>query len=316
MKTIRLILSIVIVFFISIGNTNAQFSVKKKHLQKIDLENTPVYVQTLESTVNQDESFKEWEETNATQTLNKYDDMLFRKVVKNHWYLPQIAGELSRKEIERKLKAEEEIWYLALRKHADSFLYRRSAKRNSYYDYSHYELSLVKNKIEVVSIPIVSEELSELELHFAIYAIQSIIGGAEEFNNIRQYAKKANSNAQTISGKTLLVSEKLTGYSQKYLQQFYEGQLKIASEKEILQAIHAKDRQYAYLMINVNDSSEEPSFNHIILDCANNEPLLVIRNSTFYSKLCEYTCIFHHHKKKLEFLFSFHFKKYQKIIDS
>jgi len=316
MKTIKIILSIAMVFFISIGNTNAQFNVKKKQLKKIDPGNTPVYVLIQESVVNHNEPFIEWDETDTAQTLTEGDDMLFRKVIKNHWYLQKIAGELSSEEIERKRKAGGEIWYLALRKHADSFFYRRSAKRNSYYDYSHYELSLVKNKIEVISIPLVSEELSELELHFAIYAIQSIIDGAEEFKNIRQYAKKANSNAQTISGKTLLVSENLTGYSREYLQQFYEGQVKITSDKEILQAIHDKDGRYAYLMITVNDSSEEPSFNHIILDCARNEPLLVLRNCTYYSKLCEYTCTFHQHKKKLEFLFGFHFKKYQKIIDS
>ncbi|WP_421917870.1 hypothetical protein [Marinifilum sp.] len=316
MKTIRLILSIAMVFFISIGNTNAQFRVKKKHLQEIDLENTPVYVQTLESIVNQNEPFTECDEKNTAQTLNKHDDMLFRKVVKDHWYLPNLAGELSRKEIERKLKAEEEIWYIAFSKHADSFFYRRSAKRNSYFNYSHYELSLVENKIEVISIPLVSEELSELELHFAIKTLQSIINKVEAFKNIRQYANKINSNAKIISEKILLVSENLTGYSQEYLQQFYEGQVKIASEKEILQAIHDKDGQYAYLMITVNDSSEEPSFNHIILDCGKNEPLLVLRNCTFYSKLCEYTCRFQQHSNKLEFLFGFHFKKYQRIIDS
>ncbi len=153
-------------------------------------------------------------------------------------------------------------------------------------------------------------------MQFALNTIQSLIVSSGSFKNMHNYTKEANASAYIIKEKTLLVSEKQTSLSLEYIQLFYKGKMKITSEQEILQHIRNRDEQYAYLMLTINDYSDKPSFNHMILDCANNKPLLVYRYSTAFIKPCKHTCDSHKYDEKHKFLFGLHFKKYQKIINS
>ena len=119
-----------------------------------------------------------------------------------------------------------------------------------------------------------------------------------------------------MSNKTLLIPQKLTTYSEEYLNTLYKGKVKIVSEEEIIKAVTAQDTTKAYLLITINHFSDEPSFNHLIIDCKTNKPSLIYRNSSAYSKPCKHACAVHRHNDKLEYLFGFHFKKYKKIMDS
>jgi hypothetical protein len=303
-------------FTILIGNTYAQFKVKNNQLQKIDFANSIVYVQSKELKAQQIEQCKERELISAIEVPYNSKFNLLQEVIKDQWYLQNTYGEISDKEIEKKLKSGEEILYITLYKHTDRFFYKRIHRQTYHFNFSHYVLSLMHNKKEVISIPLVNEELSELDIHFAINTLQSIMAKEGAFNNLCQYSKDINSNAKTISGKTLLIPEKFTRYSQDYFQQYYDGQVKIVGDKEILQSIKKKDGRYAYLMITINDISSDPSFNHIILDCVNNEPMLVYRNSNAYHKPMKGFNKAPPGDDNLDFLSSVHFKKYQKIINS
>jgi hypothetical protein len=304
-------------FTISVGNTNAQFNIKKKPLEKVDFINTSVHVLSKELTAKQIKHNKKRDLLNAVKARYDFENEFLKEAIKDYWYLQNITGELSNEEIEKKLISGDVIWYIALNNHTDRFFDRKGHKRKyCYYYFSHYELSLVKNKKVVISIPLVNNQLSELNMQFALNSMQTMMSEAWAYNSFRQYAKEINSNAKEISGKTLLVSESLTGYSQEYLQQFYQGQVKISSEKEILQAINHKDGRYAYLTVTVNDYLSKPSFNHIILDCASNRPLLVYRNANASSQFFKHIPRMNPHNKRLEFLSGNDFKKYQKIINS
>jgi hypothetical protein len=309
-------LSLAILFLIAIGNTNAQFIVNKKELNKVDLINTTLYVLSNELTAKQVEGLQKRDLIDAIRARYISENELLMEVINNYWDLKNIAGELSTKEIARKIESGEEIYYIRLTKPRDRFFNRSVHKLNYYYSYSHYKLGLFRNNKEIISIPLVNEELSELHLHFAIHVLKGIISKSGSFSSLRQYSSEINSNAGKISGRTLLISENLTDYSLEYLQQFYNGQMRIASEDEILSAIHRNREEYVYLMITVNDRSDKPSFNHFILDCIESKPLLVYRNSNACSTSSKHTYVSRHRIDRLDFLFGFHFKKYQRIIDS
>jgi hypothetical protein len=314
MKTINIILSISIILLISTDNTNGQFNINKKELNKIDFKNITIYIQLKGLSEKQIEQYRRRSLINSVKARYIFENQLLKEVVESHWDLQNTTIEFANDEIKNKLNDLEDVWYLSFNKHTDNFFDRRIHKRNYYYNYSHYELSLFKNKKKIISIPLINKDPSELELVFAINSIQTVIKNASSFKNLKQYAKEINMNANLVSERTLLVPENLTNYSQEYFEPFYNGKIKIVSTQEILKVIHNQDDQYAYLMITINDNSDEPSFNHIILDCEKNQPMLVYRNSTVYSSTCKLGCNFHGHDNKLEFLLGYHLKKYQKII--
>ena len=146
--------------------------------------------------------------------------------------------------------------------------------------------------------------------------IQTFISQSDQYKNQRLYTKEINDGAGILSNKTLLIPQKLTTYSEEYLNTLFNGKIKIVTEEEIISAVKAQDKTKAYLLITINDISDEPSFNHLIIDCETNKPSLIYRNSGAYSKPCKHTCYIHQHNDKMEFLFGFHFKRYQKIIKS
>ena len=316
MKTIKILLIIVFAFIAKSIDVNAQFIIAKKVLQKVDIKNIIVYIETKELSEKQIKRYDDRDLLNSIKTRYNRENELLNKVIFEHWYVNDKTEKLSDNEISQRIKNKQETWYLKLNRHTDKFFDRRVHKLKKYYRYTHYKLSLCNNKKEVVSIPLINKELSELELYFALSTIQSLIENSSSFKNMRNYTKEANANAYIIKEKTLLVSEKLTILSKEYIQLYYKGKIKISSEQEILQLIKDKDEQYAYLMLTINDFSDKPSFNHIILDCANNTALMIYKYSNANIKPCKHICSKHRYNEKPEFLFDFHFKKYEKMISS
>lgn len=316
MKAIFIKVLAVVLLLLSVEVANAQFIIKKHELQNANLTSEIIYIQTKRLTEKQTKYLQRSNTLDTVTARYESENEFLTNLVNEKWNFSNTLEELDEISIENKIKNKDDVWYISLNRHTDRFFDRRVHKQNYYYNYSHYELSLFKNKKEVISIPLVDEELSELDLTFAIHSIQVLLSESESFQNLWHYSKTVNTNANQLEGKTLLVSDKLTDYSQEYLQQFFEGKIRIVSEKEILSAIHAKEEQSAYLLITINDYSKEPSFNHLIVDCATNMPFLIYRNSSAYSKPCKHSCIVHQADEQLEFLFGFHFKKYQKLIKS
>ena len=135
------------------------------------------------------------------------------------------------------------------------------------------------------------EELSLLNAEFAIQQFQRFIHNSNQFKNKRLYSKEINESAGTLTNKTLLVPENLTDYSEESLNSWYNEKIKIVSEKEVRNAVNTQDTAKAYLLITINDISDKPSVNHLIVDCATNEPILIYRNSSAYSMPFMHTCV-------------------------
>lgn len=315
MKNINISIALIVFLFFS-GNIYAQYSIKKNEFRKNDLTSKNIFYEIKTLTPKQISKLKKRDLLNAVKDRYNRENKLLFKLIQSNPSSNNAYKELSTEKIKKKIKNKEEVWYVTLNKHTDKFFDRRVHKKRFYYYYSHYKLSLFKNKKEILSIPLVDEELSELNLGFAFDELRNIASKSASFKNQRTYAKDVNSRSNSLKGKTLLISENLTGFSKEYLKKFFNGSIEIVSEQEIVKAVKEKDEQKAYLLITINDISNEPSFNHIIIDCSNNEPVLIYRNSTAYLKPCKHSCITHQHKNKLEFLFGLHFKRYQKIIKS
>jgi hypothetical protein len=306
----------VIISMIITGAANAQYSIKKN---KISDGQQLIKVGYFETKQVSDKQIKRSKRNDVIEKLKERyqkENIFLSNLISDNWNSSDKPKEISTSELNAKIKNKEDIWYITLKKHSDKFFDRRVVKKNYYFDYSHYQISLCYDKTEVLRIPLVDEELSLLNAEFAIQQIQNFIKDPKDYKNQRQYVKEVNASAGALSNKTLLISQKLTGYSEEYLKSFYKGSIKIVSEQEIIEAVKRKDKSKAYLLITINDYSDEPSFNHLIIDCESNEPILIYRNSTAYSKPCEHLCIVHHHNSKLEYLFGFHFRKYRKMIKS
>lgn len=316
MKSIYIKAIAVAVCLLSVEVSNAQFIVKTKKIQKANLKSEVIYIQTKQLSEKQINYLQRSNTLDSVKARYESENDFLVNLISKNWNLSNTHTELSEKEIALKIKNKEDVWYISLDKHTDRFFDRRVHKQVYYYNYSHYELSLYNNKKEIVSIPLVDEQLSELDLTFALNELQNIVEDGNSFKNNRLYAREANSNANSLKGKTLLISDKLTGYSQEYLQQFFVEQIAIVSDDEILKRVQEQNKEYAYLLITINDYLDKPSFNHLIIDCSSNQAILAYRNSSAVTKPCRHSCISHHHTDKAEYLFGYHLKKYQKLIDS
>jgi hypothetical protein len=307
---------VVIISMVITNAVNAQYSINKNKLSDVQQLEKVDFFETKQLSDKQIKQYKRQELIESTQERYQKENLFLAKLISENWNSSDKPKEISNSELTTKLKNKEGVWYITLRKHSDSFFDRRVVRKNYYYSYSHYQLSLYNDKKEVLRIPLVDEELSELNAEFAIEQIQNFISQSKQYKNQRLYAKEINASAGALSNKTLLIPEKLTTYSEEYLNTLYKGKIKIVPEEEIIKAVKAQDKTKAYLLITINDFSDEPSFNHLIIDCETNKPSLIYRNSSAYSKLCKHSCIVHRHNDKLEYLFGFHFKKYKKIMDS
>jgi hypothetical protein len=306
----------VIISMIITGAVNAQYSIKKNTITDVQQLDKVAYFEIKQVSDNQLKRLKRDDVIKKLKRRYHDENIFLSNLISDNWNTIEKPKEISTSELITKIKNKEGIWYITLRKHTDRFFYRRVVRKNYYYNYSHYQISLCYDKKEVLRIPLVNEKLSELNAEFAIQQIQNFINDSEHYKNPRLYSKRINEEAGELANKTLLIPQDLTGYSEEYLTSFYNGNVKIVSEQEIIEAVNKKDKSKAYLLITINDYSDEPSFNHLIIDCESNEPMLIYRNSTAYSKPCKHMCIVHRHNDKLEYLFGFHFKKYRKMIKS
>ena len=173
MKTIKILLIIVFAFIAKSIDVNAQFIIAKKVLQKVDIKNIIVYIETKELSEKQIKRYDDRDLLNSIKTRYNRENELLNKVIFEHWYVNDKTEKLSDNEISQRIKNKQETWYLKLNRHTDKFFDRRVHKLKKYYRYTHYKLSLCNNKKEVVSIPLINKELSELELYFALSTIQS-----------------------------------------------------------------------------------------------------------------------------------------------
>ena len=307
---------VVIISMVITSAVNAQYSINKNKLSDVQQLKKVEFFETKQLSDKQIRQYKQQELIESTQERYQKENLFLAKLISENWNSIDKPKEISSSELNTKIKNNEGLWYITLRKHSDRFFDRRVVKKNYYYSYSHYQLSLYNDKKEVLRIPLVDEELSELNAEFAIEQIQNFISQSEQYKNQRLYANEINTGAGVLSNKTLLIPQKLTTYSEEYLSTLYKGKVKIVSEEEIIKAVTAQDTSKAYLLITINHFSDEPSFNHLIIDCETNKPSLIYRNSSAYSKPCKHACVVHRHNDKLEYLFGFHFKKYKKIMDS
>jgi len=306
----------VIVSMIITGAANAQYSIKQNKITSVQQLDKVAYFELSQLSDKQIRFYKKQGiEKEIQERYRKENDFLTNLISKNWNNIDKPKG-LSTSALNEKIKNKDGVWYISLKKHSDKFFDRRVVKKDYYFYYTHYQISLHNDNKEVLSIPLVDEELSELNAEFAIQQIQNFISQSAQYKNQRLYAKEVNQGAGLLSNKTLLIPQKLTNYSEEYLSTLFQGKVKVVPETEIIDAVDAKDSTKAYLLITINDISDNPSFNHLIIDCETNTPALIYRNSSAYSKPCKHSCIVHHHNENMEFLFGFHFKKYHKMIKS
>lgn len=306
----------VIISMIITGAVHAQYSIKRNKIDEVKQLEKVEYFETKQVSDKQITRLKREDVIKKLKRRYQDENIFLSNLISDNWNSSEKPKEISTSELNAKIKNKEGIWYISLRKHTDRFFDRRVVRKNYYYNYSHYQISLCYDKKEVFRIPLVDEELSVLYAEFAIQQIQNFINEPEHYKNQRLYSKGINEETGALANKTLLIPQNLTGYSEKYLASFYNGNIKIVSEQEITEAVNRKDKSKAYLLITINDYSDEPSFNHLIVDCETNKPSLIYKNSSAYWKPCRHACSFHKHNNKMEFLFGFHFKRYQKIIKS
>jgi len=314
MKKIKTYSTVICILMLRLPCADAQFIVKKSELKENIFKENTIFFETKELSEKQINSYKDPRTIENLKIQYQEENKVLAETLKDHWVNGDKITSLSKEEIRARLKNKQETWYISLYKHTDKFIDSRIAKRNLYFYYPHYIMTLYKNKQKILSIPLVNSFVSELDIHFAVNMIQNITYEIENISKLNQYAKAINQNSSLIKQKTLLIPQNYTKYSEEHIKQFYKGNIKIVEEREIIDAIHKKDPNYAYLLINLNHLSEKPSFNHFIFDCATDNPLFLYNQSTGYVKTGIQKSSMTTLKREIQFLLDMHFKKYNSKI--
>ena len=87
MKTIKILLIIVFAFIAKSIDVNAQFIIAKKVLQKVDIKNIIVYIETKELSEKQIKRYDDRDLLNSIKTRYNRENELLNKVIFEHWYV-------------------------------------------------------------------------------------------------------------------------------------------------------------------------------------------------------------------------------------
>jgi hypothetical protein len=313
MNHIKVYLIVLILLVLGLTGAKAQFSIKRSDLENNNIQEKIIYFEIKELSEKRIKKLKDQRTIENLKSQYQEENKILTQTLKDYWVTGEIKS-LTTKELDKRIEEKQETWYISFYKHTDKFFEKRVHKRNVYYYYQHYTLSLYKNKKKVLIIPLVNSFISELDIQFAINMMQKIINDIDNISNLNEYAKVINQSSAIIRQKTLLIPQNYTIYSEEYIKNYYKGNIKIVKEQEIIDAINRNDLNYTYLLININHLSEKPTFNHFIFDCATNDPLFLYRQSSSFTKTGIQKSNMPVLKREIQFLLGSHFKKYNNKI--
>ncbi len=205
MKSIKLISITFILLTLTLTSVKAQFLIKKKDLNNDVLKEKTIFFEMKDLSEKKIKHLKDEKVLEDFKIQYQKENTILAKTLEDHWVSEEKINGLSTKEIKSRIENKQETWYISLYKHTDKFFDKKVHKRNYYYYYQHYTLSLFKNKQKVLSIPLVNNYISELDIHFAVNMMQNIAYNIDEKGKLNQYTKAINQKTSQIKQKTLLV---------------------------------------------------------------------------------------------------------------
>lgn len=148
------------------------------------------------------------------------------------------------------------------------------------YSYYYFMLKLTDSNKSFGAITTRASIVKDIDYLTAINSLQYFVQFSAEGNKKGDLEEGINNNASALKDKTLLISDYLTQLTESEIKDNYPYKIKIAKDEEIIKMIQEKNPDYAYVYINHKTGSCGTRFNHMILDCANNAPLLLDKRNT------------------------------------
>ena len=146
---------VVIVSMIITSAVNAQYSINKSKLSDVQQLEKVDFFEMKELSDKQIKYYKRQGNIENIQEQYQIENLFLTNLISENWNSSTKPKEITTSELNSKIKKNEGTWYVTIRKHSDRFFDRRVVKKNYYYSYSHYQLSLYKDKKEVLRIPLV-----------------------------------------------------------------------------------------------------------------------------------------------------------------
>ncbi len=314
MKAKKYIPLILMCFLVLSGTANAQFTLNKKYLKEIDLSTDTIFISQNSFNEKEIQRYKKQDILDIIEKRIKNENTVLRQEIATDWKDKQIHF-LDESEIEKRIKDRIPTLYISAQIHNDRYFDKRVGRQRRYYYFQHYDVSLNFNRKTLVSVALTNEQLTKLDLHFALSLVDYCLNNSNDFHSMGRFTKEVNLKSKIVQNEILLVSKNTTAYSEDYLKSVYGENLQMLHPDSILTKIHNHTENTVYLIQSLTHTMRNPMFNHFLVQVSNDKPVLLYRNSMAFVKPCSHTCIIHKENEKLEYLLAVHFKQFKKIIN-
>lgn len=235
-------------------------------------------------------SIKKYKKKGTYESIQKLYDQRNEKVLsyfKKHWKLNQEIVSKTEKEL-KSLKKEKSSDYAYVKLKHMTDVKRVKSKGGipirkiggkgipGTYRYSYYlfTMKLTDKSTTIGTVTSRGPVLNDIEYLFAINTLQYFIKFVSEGNKRKKLEDEINKNAPILKEKILLLPTYLTKVSVDKLKELYPYKVEIVDESKVIEQINNKNSGYAYVYVNHRFASCGTRFNHFVVDCGDNKPLL------------------------------------------
>ena len=277
----RKILNVLLILLFSI-NVNAQLSIPDDpELAKEALTKKLIIVKE-ELTEKQIKNYTKEGNLEQKQLENeKYNEKILN-LFKKYWTINSEIVSKTEDEVKELKKAKNtEYIYLNIKYITDQQIKKNGvAQINIYYSYYTFTIQTIDKNKSLGMVTSRSDKLNKMEYLFAINTLQYFIKSTSEGNVRKDLEEDASSNAKLLKEKTLLIPYYLTELNIEKIKSIYPYKVEISTESNIVSKIEEKNSNYAYVYINHRWGSCATRFNHFIVDCADNNILLLDKRNS------------------------------------